>query len=498
MKANRILLATLLLASLVFRNGESLFAKNVSEKEQEYAISLENNENAATKKGTKYTHLIMYGQSLSVGHQAYPVISTENLKGNYMTGNQIWINYGSNKAAEFNPLKGTIAVDFQSQKNIMSRSAGTIAECPLLGTANHLQLKVPGENILATSCGTSGTSIEELSKESQTKTLYKDFLTAIKIASQVAEDSDSRIQCPAIFWMQGEWNYQGYGDGLTAGSKPTPDKDQYKALFLKLKNNMQADVQAQYKQKKKPVFITYQVGAQYIKGREQAIGMSQLEAANENSDIVMAGPIYPMTDRGGHLDPNGYRWFGEMLGKIYYYTQVQGKDFKPLQPMKISRTKEENVLEIKFQVAYPPMVLDNLIVNPIPDSGFEVYVDDKRQTISSVTISGNCVKLACANALNGKVEVVYAGQNTKGHGNLRDSDNYKAFFKYIDLDEKKTDGSYVFPRNASETTLLPAYEPHDASGNIIYNQTYPLYNFSVSFYYKLDAGQQSYSVPNLK
>ena len=30
----------------------------------------------------------------------------------------------------------------------------------------------------------------------------------------------------------------------------------------------------------------------------------------------------------------------------------------------------------------------------------------------------------------------YATQKTNGHGNLRDSDDYEAFFNYIDLDKK--------------------------------------------------------------
>lgn len=61
-----------------------------------------------------------------------------------------------------------------------------------------------------------------------------------------------------------------------------------------------------------------------------AISMAQLEASNEYKDIICAGPIYPMTDRGGHLDANGYRWFGEMLGKVYYQTQIKRKELQTL------------------------------------------------------------------------------------------------------------------------------------------------------------------------
>lgn len=442
-----------------------------------------------------YKHFIIYGQSLSTGHQSYPVISTENIPGNYMLGDQIWVNYGNADITSFRPLVGTISDAFKNQQGIMSTSAGTIAECPLFGAVNHIQFKQPGEKILATSCGTSGTTIEQLSKESQTKTYYNDFVNAVKYSAAIARNSNISISCPAIFWMQGEWNYQGYEEGLTVGSKPTSDKDAYKSLMLKLKDNMQSEVQFRYGQEEKPLFITYECGAQYIKGREQTIGMAQLEASNENSDIVCAGSIYPMSDRGGHLDPNGYRWYGEMLGKVYYETKVSGENFKPLQPIEISRTELTNKLKIKFLVKHLPLVFDQLILPKIQDYGFEIYVNNVRLSITDISIIDDCVNITTSGSMAGNVEVVYAGEHTSGNGNLRDSDPYQAFFKYIDLDKKNTDGSYVFPRDAGQTTLRPTYEPKDATGAVIYDQPYPLYNFSVSFYYKLNGNQQSYSVP---
>ena len=64
------------------------------------------------------------------------------------------------------------------------------------------------------------------------------------------------------------------------------------------------------------------------------------------------------------------------------------------------------------------------------------------------------------------------------------------------MELKNQNGTYVFERDASEPTLRPAYEPKDSQG-IIYDKPYPLYNFSVAFYYKLKAADQSYLIPNL-
>ncbi|MDR1682697.1 MAG: leucine-rich repeat domain-containing protein, partial [Candidatus Symbiothrix sp.] len=302
--------------------------------------------------------------------------------------------------------------------------------------------------------------------------------------------------CPAIFWMQGENNYVNTSPGYTAGSSSTTDKDEYSTWLLRLKNDMQTDICSRYNQSDKPLFISYQVGAQYIKNLQASISMSQLETSNRHDDMICAGPVYPMTDRGGHLDPNGYRWFGEMMGKVYYKTKIQGEDFKPLQPLELSRTNNPNQLKIKFLVPHLPLVLDEQIVQKQSDYGFEIYAGGSKKTIGSVTIENDCVILTASTSLAGqKIEVVYAGQNTSGHGNLRDSDPYQAFDSYIDLDGKNGD-SFIYPRSSGETTLRPSYEPRDNEG-IIYGKKYPLYNFSVSFFYALQANETTMTAPSL-
>lgn len=446
-----------------------------------------------TSYGAEYEHLIVYGQSLSAGYQSWPPISTEVVSGNYMIGNQVWINFGNPVLNRINPLVANVAATTSALAK--TRTTMVLAECPLVGATNHIQRKTAGKyNFIATSCGYGGKTIEELSKEHYNPTYYADFTKTITNASLIT----SSIHCPAVVWMQGEYNYTvpAANTGLTQGSAPTSDKAIYKSLLLTLKQNMQNDIKIKYNQTDSPLFITYQAGVQYTRGTYLTIGMAQLEAANENSDIVCAGPVYPMTDRGGHLDSNGYRWFGEMLGKVYYKTKVLGEDFSPLQPLEISRTDNPKVLKIKFLVPQLPLVLDELLVSKMTSYGFEILLNGAKKIISNVSVDGDCVLLTCLSDLRGDVEVIYAGTSNSGHGNLRDSDTYRAYFNYLDLDKKNLDGTFVYARDAAETTLRPAYEPKDAQG-VIYDKPYPLYNFSVAFYYKLQAADQSYVVPNL-
>ena len=466
----------------------------------------------ATGTAKDIQQFIINGQSLSTGHQSWPVVSTENVPGNYMMGGEIWINagtgynhgYDGNHSWAINPLVGTMSHAFKEFDN-NSRNGGAIAECPLLGAVNHMQLTfLKGQDILATSVGVSGAAVEELSKECTQRNNYKHFMESLTHAVDETKIAGyDAITCPAIFWMQGEFNYDVKNGhcGLNAGEDNCTDRKTYKALMLKLKDNMQQDIMTSYGQTKAPVWITYQVGAQYVRDKI-AIGMAQLEAANENDDVIMAGSPYPYPDRGGHLDANGYRWFGEMLAKAYYKSQILGERVIPLQPKKITRENGGKTIRIKYYVPVGPMVFDTDLLPEINNYGFNVYHNgygnSAKQTIKSITIEGDDVVMTFDNALTGKVVVTYADPQSRiknqpdglnhlqGHGNLRDSDPYKSALTYIDLDAKNTDGTYVYSRNEAETRLRPDYEPKDADGNVIYGKPYPLYNFGVAFYYTLE------------
>ncbi|NWJ52483.1 MAG: hypothetical protein HXX14_16615 [Bacteroidetes bacterium] len=444
-----------------------------------------------------YEHLIIYGQSLSTGQQSWPPLSLLPVKGNYMIGSQVWSNYNNPDTTQLNPLVSTIAGD-RFKDHPKARNGQLSCECPIVGATNYIQQKTGGKyNLIASSCGFGGKTIEQLSKEYPDPVHYCDFLHVLQFVYSITHD----VHCPAIFWMQGEYNFgQSYTStsGMIKGTPATSDKEQYKRYLLKLKNNMQADVMKQYGQADKPLFITYQAGKQYIMNRDMGASMAQVEASNEYDDIVCAGPVYYLPDRGGHLDPNGYRWYGEMLGKVYIQTQLSGVKFRPLQPVKISRTSNPNEIEVDFLVPCLPLVFDNNLTIKCKDYGFELYLDNQKVNISGVSIIKNTVKLTSDKALNGIIELVYAGPGSKGKGNLRDSDLRLATSVYENLDRKKEDGSYVYLRDSIETSLHPfTPEPKDERGEILYNRPYLLYNFSVAFYYQVDKGIKTYNVPSL-
>jgi len=448
-----------------------------------------------------YEHFIITGQSLSTGMQTWPPLSTQNVPNTYMIGDQVWINYGNTSVASLNPLISKMAPDGHASEP--KTTAGMMTcECPVVSAVNHIKLKTGDtKNYIASSCGSAGRTVEELSREYYNPGCYNDFTKTISAAYNITKS----VHCPAIFWMQGEYNYStlpialSSNNGLESGGTFTADKAKYKDLLLRLKNNMQNDIIAKYGQTDKPLFITYQTGKYYVQGKTLEISMAQLEASNEYDDIVSAGPDYFATDRGGHLDPNGARWFGEMLGKVYYKTKVLGENFKPLQPLQISRTADPKVIRIKYLVPVLPLVFESNLVLQCADKGFQVYLNGTKVILSSEVINGDCVDLTSTTDLAGDVEIVYAGAggSTPGKGNLRDSDPYTAVSGYIDLD-KKLNNVFVYERDVTATSLRsPTYEPKSVDGSSIYDKPYPLHNFSVGFYYKLNAADQVCNIPNL-
>ena len=448
-----------------------------------------------------YEHFIITGQSLSTGMQTWPPLSTQNVPNNYMIGDQVWINYGNTSVASLNPLISKMAPDGHASEPKTTASMIT-CECPVVSAVNHIKLKTgDSKNYIASSCGSAGRTVEELSKEYYNPSCYNDFTKTITAAYNLTKN----VHCPAIFWMQGEYNYStlpiafSSNDGLLNSGTFTADKAKYKDYLLKLKNNMQNDIIAKYGQSDKPLFITYQTGKYYVQGKTLEIGMAQLEASNENDDIVSAGPDYFATDRGGHLDPNGARWFGEIMGKVYYKTKVLGETFKPLQPLQISRTADPKTIRVKFLVPVLPLVFETNLVPQYADNGFQIYLNGTKVTLSSEVINGDCVDLTSTTNLTGDVEIIYAGAggSTAGKGNLRDSDPYTAISSYIDLD-KKVNNVYVYERDASASTLRsPTYEPKFVDGSSYYDKPYQLFNFCMAFYYKLSAASQVFDVPNL-
>lgn len=411
-----------------------------------------------TFKNKGYSHIIYYGQSLSDGHVSRQPISTEPLDGCYMLGNNV-----RNFATNLQPLK--------------SMPDETAAEPPVVGCVNALKNLFDNTSFLSelkligTSCGVGGYTIEQLSKNkqlSQGDNVYTTrFLKALNNSKTAV--GEEPIECSAIVYMQGEANQETReypGTGIGVNDVQTRNKDEYKALLKKLKEDMQADIMEIYGQKKPPLFFIYQTSVFYSPIQDMPISMAQFEFAQENEDVILLNPHYycPTAEKGGgHLNANGYRWYGEQIAKTIYEVFIKGINFNPVIPKEFVIKKSR--LYIYCYVPNPPLVIDTYTAIEVKNYGFNIFKDDVAVGINGVNIlNGNIIEITTDTDLStGKIDLSYAGKDQQGRGNVRDSDEWYSFANYVD--------------DTSLEQNNPPYTPVDENGSNYYGKRYPMYNW---------------------
>lgn len=410
---------------------------------------------------TDYIQVVLYGQSLGLGWQSPRAITTVALDNNYMTGNNVNTLYSTGNTT-LNPL---VAAKWKSG------GEQPIVSCVNAYSEAYRTKNNTNQKFIAVSAGEGGRTIERLSKEC-TNNGYYDSTFIESLDNTLAAINGETVSCPAIIYMQGEYNAVANAardQGLTPGTNGTQDKNEYKALLLTLKNNMQADIMSKYGQTEKPLFFIYQTSGGYVRIKELPIVMAQIEFSEENSDVVLLNPHYAMPDyTNGHLSTNGYRWFGELMSKSLIKELVDSTSAETLKPTNFNI--DGKTITIDYNVPVLPMVLDTWTTPMQSNYGFVVYENSSEVVINSVQIiNDNQVEITCDTDLVSGVEIVYAGSTVNGSGNLRDSDSTTSMYTYFD---------------DSSDSLQESYTPTTQNGGSIYGESYGLQNWSNMFYYK--------------
>ncbi|MDM1841026.1 hypothetical protein [Serratia ureilytica] len=402
--------------------------------------------NNAIRPLAQIVHDIYYGQSLQNGTEGWPRLSTVQPLDNLMFGDSVMP--ASPTAAVFTPrngaaLKPLIATCCDANGNALTDSQvaalapGTIAygETPVEGCLNswrrhHLDRlglsSEPNRLFVGSAAGVGGRTIAQLSKGASPE-LYNRFYTAMTGVKAVADAEGKSYQVGCIVHMQGENDY------------PSATKEYFKTATLQLRNDMYADVAAVTGQARMPAFITYQTGASFTRDeRDMAVGMAQIELADEHENWFLAGPTYPYTDKNGHLDSNGYRWFAEKLGEISFRVCELGQDWKPLQPI-TAFYRGVDVLLPMHAPAPPLRFAAPYVVNAAQeyaDKGFTAIDrfngSDTPISILSVEIRGlSTIHITLTREPLGTLLIRYADKaNHNGNGMVCDSSNGLSESKY--------------------------------------------------------------------
>lgn len=425
----------------------------------------------------RYNLFPSYGQSLSVGFEGWPALSTApRFTGNLMLGQSVHSNefpgagtWSPMIDGDFRPLVATVRGGTGSLLDAAAQAALTPGdanngETPLEGAMAYLRRgfldavslsEDATRQFVAAVCGVGGTSIAELSKGASPE-LYQRVLQCAAAVKAKADALSGTFGIPAVLWLQGE---QDYTDGTS--------KAAYKALLVQLVADIRADVQVAIAGQDRPfVFVTYQTGGSYASDANAlAVAQAQLELSQEQPNWYLAAPTYPVTDKGGHLDPNGYRWLGQQFGKVLHKVLVLNHGWRPLSPIQATRRGREILLDM--HVPEPPLVWDMpYVVTTLTDyaaKGFALRDGDGALAITSVElVAETMVRIVAARDVVGEAFVRYAGKATfNGNGCLRDSD----------------------PTTASEDYVYEAGTGQYAGAEIpaLIDRPYPLHNWCVAF-----------------
>ena len=381
-------------------------------------------------------HVLAYGQSLAVGYEGWPALSLAQPYDSLMLGDSVrslreatphWRPTGE---AGLRPLRATVqdlasgALLTAEQVMALPRGAGALGETVLEGALNGWRARqlaggaVAGRRrLLASACGVGGRTLEALSKGAAPD-LFNRLRECVDVARMTAVADGLSYGVVALLFLQGEHNNWGLNGGTAAAAA-------YKALLRRFHDDAVADLAvAIARQPEPPAIFLYQTGGAYA-SETQSVPQAQLECALEMPGCFMVAPSYPVTEKGGHLDANGYRWLGAQFGKVLHRVLTLNEAWRPLHPVRAERAGRE--VRVAFHVPVPPLrwgrpIVGRRFVDPA-DRGFTVLDAAGPIPIVDVRLDApDAVRITLGRDPHGTATLRYADKGHAGRGALHDSD----------------------------------------------------------------------------
>ncbi|WP_194387215.1 hypothetical protein [Klebsiella variicola] len=400
-----------------------------------------------------YNILITDGQSLSNGTEGWAALSkdihaTLNIN---MLGDSV--RPKNENGSTFTPLNGAeirsaraVVQDLIAPPdggNLMTdeavaalpRGANNFGETVDIGAMwmwREMQLQFRGvvtdeRKIVAVNCGVGGQIIEHLSK-GHSWGFYNRIISAVTQIKAIAETEGKTCGVVGFLYLGNEYNYDSTKGGAT-------DRAEYRALLRKLIDDVITDTTAITGQTEPPLTVLYQTSGSWTRdSTNMSIGEAQLDICAADANVMMASPAYAVTDKGGHLDANGYRWLGMQFGKVLHRAIDRRQNWRPLQPL--SFTLSGTFLRADFLVWSPPLQFRSCYVGSSPTTyaakGFRVTDDAGDVPVTRVDIvADTVVDITLGRETTGDVYLWYASQTgSNGNGNLFDSDTTVAVANY--------------------------------------------------------------------
>ncbi|MER4143903.1 hypothetical protein J8874_26010, partial [Klebsiella pneumoniae] len=392
-----------------------------------------------------YNILITDGQSLSNGNEGWAALSKDiratlniNMLGDSVRPkNENGSTFTPLNGAEIRPARAVVQdlIAPPDGGNLMTdeavaalpRGANNFGETVDIGAMwmwREMQLQFRGlatdeRKIVAVNCGVGGQIIEHLSK-GHSWGFYNRIISAVTQIKAIADAEGKTCGVVGFLYLGNEYNYDSTKGGAT-------DRAEYRALLRKLIDDVITDTTAITGQTEPPLTVLYQTSGSWTRdSTNMSIGEAQLDICAADANVMMASPAYAVTDKGGHLDANGYRWLGMQFGKVLHRAIDRRQNWRPLQPLSV--TLSGTFLRADFLVWSPPLQFRSCYVGSSPTTyaakGFRVTDDAGDVPVTRVEIvADTVVDITLGRETTGDVYLWYASQTgSNGNGNLFDSD----------------------------------------------------------------------------
>jgi hypothetical protein len=382
-------------------------------------------------------HVIAYGQSLSTGWEGWPALSRHPQYDNLMLGHSV--RPREQHAARFEPVGDAalhpLAATVQSVHDGRLLTPAEVAALPqgdvamgetvLEGALGFWRGRMledgtrPGtRQLLASACGVGGARLEILMKGADSG-YFNRLRDCVRQARAAAAGCGRSYGLSAVLLLQGESNNWGLDGGAS-------DADGYGALLRRLHADLLDDLAAG--QAAPPALFLYQTGGAYA-ADAMGVPMAQLRMALDTPGVFMAAPVYPVTEKGGHLDANGYRWLGAQFGKVMHAVLDRGLTWRPLHPL--AATLHGQAIALRFHVPVAPLRFGAPFLGrqrvSFPDQGFFVADAEGEIPVTAAITAADTVSLSLSRPAGPGLFVRYAGQTRHhGRGCLHDSDATRA------------------------------------------------------------------------
>ncbi|WP_447039627.1 sialate O-acetylesterase [Vibrio alginolyticus] len=311
-----------------------------------------------------FTQLAMYGQSLSIGVEAEPALSTAPSQQHYMFG------YGS---------FATNLTDMEAYHPIVPYQEGNQdRETPQAGILEMITDLVQRENGIAPptflmgGCGQGSKTIEELSKGT---VHFNRLSTMLSQGEDVAKLDEVGVSLGGVFWVQGENN-----------ASRSPDTKDYADKLVQLRHDIQSQRDSQSADLP---LITYQTAPRLtLLENQYGVPDGQMLATELDPLIFLATPTYHLqfAEDMIHLSNVGSKLLGAYMGKAWKRVMIDKVKWRPLSPISISRSGR--IISIKLHVPNPPIVIEPDEVH----AGFRVN-DGDDVPVTSVSVTGDTIRI---------------------------------------------------------------------------------------------------------